>query len=392
MENSKLSSLEYSNNYTRLDTSVQGEGCSQNMFNGISHAAEWSDGITHGKLKGIELSGRDDAFQEGFNNLCDPDHEGRSALSGDGYVPNIIHWDHSKDEHCQSSMVDNQAAINMKNEGIRNALGTCDTEPTIDLLVTVSNSGSLQNSNGCRLTEPVIPFENGLCNSGESAASGFSGLGKFHSQINGLEGRANPDGTPLEHSDSMEDKNSPPGKTKHISADFGITCLYGCCSRCLYALHGVVLKLLTCEWQKNKSNWTAEHVHDVVSSLSMDLIAAVRKVDTATNISKLLDESLKHQTPERLSAYPGLHECHCSSSDGVVVPMECSCHSMDGCLIGKANDFPDSQIELDPKFVLRDGILVPVDSNRDASFHCKYESLCLCPLVHSIVMMKQPFD
>ena len=57
-------------------------------------------------------------------------------------------------------------------------------------------------------------------------------------------------------------------------------------------------------------------------------------------------------------------------------------------LSAKAN--PSRQLELE--FFYRVGVLVPLVLDRVVSFHCKFETLCLCSLIEWVVMTKQPSD
>jgi hypothetical protein len=153
----------------------------------------------------------------------------------------------------------------------------------------------------------------------------------------------------------------------------------------------MIQKFLACKLALNKSNLTVEDVHDAVASLSVDLLSVIRKIDITEEISNSFKES-SDRNPERYDGFSELHSCQCKSSeDSSIVPTECGCHSVFESVTVKASHSPGSQFGLDPKFIFRDGILVLVDTTEDVSFHCKYETLCLCSLVKSVAMMKQPF-
>ncbi|KAI5405200.1 hypothetical protein KIW84_052105, partial [Lathyrus oleraceus] len=56
-----------------------------------------------------------------------------------------------------------------------------------------------------------------------------------------------------------------------------VVCLCQCCPHCLRSLYHLMRKILVRVWGSNRSHWTIEDVHDAVSTLSVDLISAVRK-------------------------------------------------------------------------------------------------------------------
>lgn len=180
-------------------------------------------------------------------------------------------------------------------------------------------------------------------------------------------------------------------KTTSLSTGSGIVCMYRCCTECVCTLYNLMKKILIHTLGLSGGDWTAEDVHDVVASLSVDLLSAVGKVYFAGCGGNDIEEEMRCENPE-LSACSELSICCCKSSGNCLdAPMECSCHSLGGG-VTEANTSSNTHLGFDPKFVFRDGILVPVDSITDVSFHCIFETLCLCSLIKSIVMMKQPFD
>lgn len=379
--NAKLGCVEFPNNHTCVDDSVQSR-CKENAYNRSTHESEWMEGSPSGLAKVVELNKED-------NGICFPNSEDRCALSEDGPEQEIVFCGHTNlDRHPYDSATNDQLVGNNAITNVQNGttLRQCELENTE---VTDGNSDSLIHFNG--LMEPINTSENGLCYSSEVPA--FK-PGKSCNLSNGLvamDGKIR--SHDAEHHGNVEGTNFSPSKTTSVSADSGVVCSYHCCSECLYALHSVILKILTREWGLNRSCWTAEEFHDYFASLSMDLLSAVRKVDIAENISNSFNENLTHGSPKRSSHCPELHKCHCrSSGNNIVVPMECSCHSVTGCVTTKANYSPNSQFGLHPKYIFRDGILVRVDSNDDVSSHCKYETLCLCSIIELVAMMKQPFD
>ncbi|XP_062094452.1 uncharacterized protein LOC133800497 [Humulus lupulus] len=146
----------------------------------------------------------------------------------------------------------------------------------------------------------------------------------------------------------------------------GDLCLYRCCSECINALSSLTKKLLIHEWKLYRSQWTAEDVHDVVASLSVDLLSAA---------SSILVAGSRNPSNRKLIT------CNCNDlgNESAVPPSECSCHS------------PATEATSEHNFIFRDGVLLPMDPGNNVSFHCKFETLCLCSLVEIIAMTKQPF-
>ncbi|KAL3733838.1 hypothetical protein ACJRO7_023224 [Eucalyptus globulus] len=95
-------------------------------------------------------------------------------------------------------------------------------------------------------------------------------------------------------SDDVPDPNNPssgnfsPCKNINALADSMAVCLYRCCSVCMGSLHDVMPEILIHEAGLNKNSWNVEDVHDVVASLSMDLVSAVRQ--EFSNVSSLFGE------------------------------------------------------------------------------------------------------
>ncbi|KAL4384521.1 hypothetical protein GQ457_15G027310 [Hibiscus cannabinus] len=142
-------------------------------------------------------------------------------------------------------------------------------------------------------------------------------------------------------------------------------------------------KLLLKEWKSGDDHWTVDDVYDTVALLSMDLLSTVRKVYAAGRSSNIFDENLGNENHGKLSNRPEWSRCRCKSSeDSLVIPTQCSCHTVD-------TSSPSIQAGLDLEFVYRDGVMVPVDSSKEVSFHCKFDTLCLCSLIESLSMTKQ---
>ncbi|XP_058211104.1 uncharacterized protein LOC131323363 [Rhododendron vialii] len=188
------------------------------------------------------------------------------------------------------------------------------------------------------------------------------------------------------------DANFPPP----ICKDSGIACFYRCCSKCLLKIHDMVRKILTHEWGSKESGLTVEDVHDVVSSVSVNLHLAVRKLCIAENLSALFDEKLRRKTIGKLFDDQETDAaCECKGSeDATMVQMECRCHSSskNGDTSKRVNSSLNAIKGFDLEFICRNGVLSPVETDKNVSFHCKFETLCLCSFIECIAMTKRPSD
>ena len=155
-----------------------------------------------------------------------------------------------------------------------------------------------QYSNGFAFVEPVVHSEDSLCSAGEMSSLQSSSCAKSCNQFNGLsmaEIDIPPsDGTSIPD-EPIVDVNISPVKTTNIAADSGIICLYRCCFECLYTLHSLMQKIIIREREVNGTYMTVEGVHDVVASLSVDLLSAVRKSYAAESSSNLFDKKMRQE-------------------------------------------------------------------------------------------------
>ncbi|CAL0326539.1 unnamed protein product [Lupinus luteus] len=164
----------------------------------------------------------------------------------------------------------------------------------------------------------------------------------------------------------------------------GVICLYQCCPECISSLYHLTQKVLLHEYRLNNSLWTVEDVHDAVTSLSVNLISALRKCYLAEDFSDSSNKTLRQEKHGR-TCYP-LNQCKDN------VPAECVSHSTSQGATGSKNELLNESLKLDLKFIFRDGVLMPMDPDEDVSLHCKFENLCLCSARELIEMMKHPFD
>lgn len=372
------------NSHACEDNSIQSE-CKLNGTNKSSREPE----VTEGRPQGFEVEHIESlSLNNGHDDSVYPDPVGRVEILEQGSAEHIVLPDTSLDTNLHDSVAD-QSVDKILNEQNGSNLGPCESERTLDNAVVNMDSESLKHSNGFAFKEPVILSENGPDCSGQLGGTNLSDSQKPSDQVNGLLETqiktTSEDGKP-DPSEHTVDVDLCSSKTLSLSEYSGVMCSYHVCFECLSTLHNLMQKILLHILGLNGSKWTVEDVHDVVASLSVDLLSLVRKVTSSSH--NAFNENLRQGNPEKFSEYPELVTCHCQSSgNSLVAPMECSCHSGGGSAT-EAN----TQLRFDPKFVFRDGVLVPVDSNTDISFHCTFEKLCLCSLIKSIVMMKQPLD
>ncbi|PWA92821.1 AAA+ ATPase domain-containing protein [Artemisia annua] len=141
-------------------------------------------------------------------------------------------------------------------------------------------------------------------------------------------------------------------------------CSYRFCSECLSSLQSAMQKTLLSQLDVGSGNLTTEDVHDVVTSLSLNLCTSVREFCLSgdqDNIKTLFKEG-----------------------------MVCGCHSESNSGMNTVDSSEFSRHGLDSELVYKNGVLVLDHQETDVSFHCKFQKLCLCSLIEYIVKTKQP--
>ncbi|KAK2638913.1 hypothetical protein Ddye_026708 [Dipteronia dyeriana] len=329
------------NTHTDTDNLNRSNACKPSVSNRNSHESSGVEGNPQGfATENVQRL----SFNNGYCDFGHLDTEGKAAHLEEGSALHIAHPDVSLINNLEGSTVADQSVgkiINEQNgtnlessELERNAdLRPSEIERDADLAVGVTHSGSMKYSNG--FTQSVILSEIGLGSSGQMLGTKLSDSRNYCDQINGLSEpdtkiACNDDGKPdsSEHTAAI---NLPPSKTVSVSADSEIICMYRCCSECLCILHALMQKIFIHTLELNGCNWTAEDVHDVVASLSVDLLSAVRNDYLASSSSSScssFDESLTLENLGKLSGCPGINTCHCSQSgNGLVAQVECNCHT-----------------------------------------------------------------
>lgn len=384
--NPKPTSKEYPDNQnTVVDNQVQSEEWRPNVCGNSCHVPEVLEGspqeIAAENIECVDLN-------KGNGDLSYS--ENRVAISEEGSPQKIVHLGDSTTDKPHNSADASQLVGKILNEQNGMKSGPCGLVEDSENHAVGGNSGSSKRSNGFTSTESVISSANGLGSSSELGSVKLSGSREVCNQVNSL-----PTNTGVTTNDGKLDADDYPVENNFSSSNTSIStesavCFYQCCPGCLYNIHSLTQKILVHEWGLNRSHWTVEDVHDVVASLSVDLLSVVKKNCVTEDFSNSFDGKLKDR---KCVECPEMRKCHCKSSgDGVLVPAECSCHSGSESVTAKANTYPDNELGLDSKFLFRDGVLVNVDPDKDVSFHCKFEALCLCSLIELMVMTKQPFD
>ncbi|KAK3028389.1 hypothetical protein RJ639_039599 [Escallonia herrerae] len=337
-------------------------------------------------------------LKEGDCKISHPSLGGRSAVVEKGPSEHLVlrHSPTAKniqipaatdgDDWLDGKLLDKQIGLNHEPHGL-DSFGTC---------AEVSGDFGLSKlSNGFSCMDTVVPPEDGPCGSGDMGGvnSCDAGKGCKQNQNNGL---------PLSDINTLnEDGNATYGSTEDISLipsrNMGLQsnsddlCLYSCCSVCVNNLHLLMQKVIIYEWGLQGSNRTVEDIHDMVTTLSVNLHSAVRKFCPAGNSINSFDKDIKHDSYRKLFEGRELGMCQCKDTENsLVMPTECSCHTRSDSVTAKANSQNPRQGR-DLKLLFRGGVLTFVDHD-DVSFHCKFETLCLCPLIEWMVMTKQPLD
>ncbi|XP_050216857.1 uncharacterized protein LOC126667814 [Mercurialis annua] len=378
-------SPEFQSNHASLDDLIQNEQCKGIASNKSANGSECLQSCSVKFVpQHVELNEVENIID---HSSCDD----RNVLSEEFSAQQIVHCDHTNsDKNIQNSTCDNQLIDSNADEQNGTTLGQCELENPNTVSVGAGlDNGFLKHSNEFAAVTEVIHYENGFSGSTKQCTNKSSGLMESCEQIEGvaaMDKEAKCMDNQPNCDELLGDAHCSSVKDTSHCADSGVVCSYICCSGCLSILQRIIQKILVHKWELNNSYWTADDVHDVVSSLSMDLLSAVRKVDVGGNS---YNENLRYGNPELFSEFTELQSCHCQSSDSAT---ECSCHSLERCATTKASGSLDMQSGMELEYNFRDGILIPVDSNKNVSFHCKYETFCLCSTIKSVVMMMQPSD
>ncbi|KAK6946675.1 hypothetical protein RJ641_000148 [Dillenia turbinata] len=128
------------------------------------------------------------------------------------------------------------------------------------------------------------------------------------------------------------------------------------------------------------------NVADCILSSSSTKDTACEQKGSAGHLTEL-----KHQDIENLflDNEPSTYQQEDSGSMSFL-PIACSCHSTGKTESTFLKPSPDPWLSLVLKFIYIDNVLVPVEPETDVSFHCGFETLCLCSFIEWIIATKQP--
>ncbi|KAI4333629.1 hypothetical protein L6164_018410 [Bauhinia variegata] len=321
------------------------------------------------------------------DDLIHLNHDGRGSIS------EASPENHSLPDKCiNNSAAANQLVDPVLNGGNGTLSGQFESEN--ENVAESGEFGSGKNLNGFTLTQSVALPEN-ECYSAcepENVEIGDSKVSDHVVSISSPKTGVKVTDSNSGMNENAIDINASPGKDSD-PAQSEVICLYQCCRECLYSLYHLTKKILVHEWDLNSSHRTVEDVYDVVESLSVDLIAALRKFYAAEDCSDLSNKTLlRHENHGTSLGQLNLRSCNPTNSDRVAVPAECTSHPTSQHATTSEDTALNEPLNLDLRFVFRDGVLVHMDPDKDVSFHCKFETLCLCPLRELMVMTKGPFD
>ncbi|KAF8024120.1 hypothetical protein BT93_F1350 [Corymbia citriodora subsp. variegata] len=265
----------------------------------------------------------------------------------------------------------------------------------MDAITELENSGestsihnvaeSLNHPYHSVLADDVVLLKDGPCPSGQMGGAAYSGSSRGKDQAKDLASKDNI----ILSSDDVPDSDKPSSgnfsscKNINALADSMAVCLYRCCSVCMSSLHDVMCKLLIHEAGLSKNGWNVEDIHDVVASLSVDLVSAVRQ--EFSNASSLFGGIQGNSV-----LCPDASTCDCNSPGcRLSVLADCAFHSTDGGISESVNRDRSSQVGQTVEFVFRNGVLISTNHDRDVACHCKLESFCLSSLMELVSSAKQ---
>ncbi|XP_027342478.1 uncharacterized protein LOC113855167 [Abrus precatorius] len=322
---------------------------------------------------------------DNFDNLdCDSEN-----VSCKGSLQN-----HSfSDKHINSSVAANRPL----NPSINQENGTLcgQSEPVTSGNVVTEELGMSKEFNESSCTHTLVLSENGLHPASEPQNVEAGNMSTVSDQPHSLSteetGIKSSEAKSGERENAIDSgvsssKGSGPVKSEVI-------CLYQCCPSCLCSLYHLTKKILVRELGLDSGQKTVEDVHDVVASLSVDIISAVRKCFMAEDLIVISNETSRHEKHGTSLDCLNLNTCPPGNpGKKVVVPADCVSHSASQHATAIKDMVLNETPKLDLKFVFKDGVLFHIDPEKDLPRHCKFENLCLCSLRELIVMTKRPFD
>lgn len=278
------------------------------------------------------------ALVEGDDCMDKPSHSESVKENNEGLDDKAIDSLHSEgdklNEHNATSVIQTQGSTSFKDQTDIN-------------LVNEPIAVVIEHSNGFACEESLAIASDGPCNSADA------------------------NNNPIDNGKNMNTHPSADQVSRSSATPTNI-CLYRFCSKCIFNLQSVIQKTLISQWDVKSSNWTTEDVHDAVTSLSLHLYTTVREFcvsGSRDNIRTLFEGQEVVKT------------CECEVS--VTTGMECGCHLESSSSSGHGHG-------VDSELIYKNGVVSVLDPETDVSFHCKFQTLCLCSLIDYIVMTKKP--
>ncbi|ONK79123.1 uncharacterized protein A4U43_C01F3170 [Asparagus officinalis] len=180
------------------------------------------------------------------------------------------------------------------------------------------------------------------------------------------------------------------GKDCNVLAASKVCCFYKCCSGCLHALYMLVRGILSQCWESNGRCSTVDDINNVVSSCSLNILAALRKCYMFENIN-LAEYCKRTQFENRACQEVGNKKqisCRDKTLNNVFLVADCICHlRKEDNPKGHAEN--DSSLQQASTYFFRDGVLVSSEPQTDDVLHCRYDKFCLCSMMEIVREIKE---
>jgi len=263
------------------------------------------------------------------------------------------------------------------------------SRPTADF--AIFSQQSPQHSDQLACIESPSYLRNDSCNSGELRDIEPHGSHDICNQSN--KGEVVENETSAEPRMHISDAHVPdfsvPFKAANVYSECAVVCAYNCCIGCIHTLNQLVMNLITEAWDLSGSSVTVEGAHDLVCSLSATLWSTIRNFCASEGCSSLFNGDPSSDACRKLFEHWQTSICKCGNSESKYAQLtECTYHQRQD-FSGKADPSLYDQLASVPRYIFRDGVLITADPGKGLSFHCKYDTLCLCPLIDLIVMTKR---
>lgn len=160
------------------------------------------------------------------------------------------------------------------------------------------------------------------------------------------------------------------------------SCLYKCCSACFHAVYKMVHDILSNSMRPNRHHLGVDDMHDILSSLSLNLLTSVRKCYSQDEVSCQENLRKMHNKETRVE------HCACQS-DLSFLSRECTCHLESNGDAETAHTDCDSLLGQSLVFFFKDGVWMPLDLTAEIPLHCNFRRLCICSILGKISMLNQ---